>query len=466
MNNARFDPQITRTLPGRTRPGRCGLYLRIPGRAPRQLPRKGTLTLGSDPACDVVLDDRYISKRHAQLRFDGQRYCIEDLDSTNGTFLDGIRVRWAWLGAGQELRIGFVVVKITALGQPYDRPGPAQTIPPADPGLLLGTTRPMLELRSLLRRFAPMPHPVLLLGETGTGKELAAQTLHALGPRAQRPFVAVNCGAIPSNLAESELFGHVRGAFTGASRDHIGAFARAGSGTLFLDEVGELPLSLQAKLLRVLEVGHLLPVGAEQELQVHARVISATHRDPQQMMDRGELREDLYHRLGVLEVELPPLRDRPEDIPQLLRHFARPLAAELGHPVEFSPEAILCAMHHPWPGNVRALKNAVIRAAILGDSTIEGTQLLPKRTRPVDGRSLAMDAIQVPRGNYAAMNAALLKQVVEEQGSIRKAAKVLDLPRSTLGAWLRRPASTKHPGSQADLVPRLAIDEPSQRNCA
>jgi DNA-binding NtrC family response regulator len=438
---ARID-DATQTLPRRARSNRCGLYLRLPGQRPLALPRCAPTVIGSGRDCDIVIDDPYVSKRHARIDFDAGRHHVEDLDSTNGTLVDGVRVRWAWLSAGSALQLGYVKGDLTSLGQSKEPPaspsaedGPATT-------LLLGGSLPMQALRDQLRRLAPLPHPVLLRGETGTGKELAARTLHALGPRSGRPFIAVNCGAIPEGLAESELFGHIKGAFTGAVRDRPGAFASADGGTLFLDEVGELPLALQAKLLRVLELRCITPVGGERERVIDVRIVSATHRDLKRMVEAGRMREDLYHRLGVLEVWLPPLRERPDDIPELMARFGTTLEADLQRPVTFEDEAVRAAMSHAWPGNVRALRNAVTRAAALSEGVVSAQALLSSTSGSAGPSSRATasatsTSIVLPRGDYASMNRALLDRVVAEEGSIRKAAKVLGIPRSTLSAWLR-----------------------------
>ncbi|MBL4688011.1 MAG: sigma-54-dependent Fis family transcriptional regulator, partial [Nannocystaceae bacterium] len=244
---------------------------------------------------------------------------------------------------------------------------------------IIGESPAFVRCRQLIGRLAPLPMPVLVLGETGSGKEVAARLLHTDGPRARAPFVAINCAAIPDGLAESELFGHVRGAFTGAHRDHAGAFSRADGGTLFLDEVAELPPAVQAKLLRVLELGTVVPVGAEHEKIVHARVVAATHRDLEAMVHDGLFREDLFFRLGVLTVELPALRDRPEDIPPLIRQFAADAATAIGRPVKVSEHAVLAAIGHHWAGNVRELRNAVLRAAVMADGEIQAIDLIPTR---------------------------------------------------------------------------------------
>ncbi|HEY0136333.1 MAG TPA: sigma-54 dependent transcriptional regulator, partial [Nannocystis sp.] len=228
---------------------------------------------------------------------------------------------------------------------------------------MIGGSPAFYALERSLLRLAGLPQAVLVRGETGTGKELAARALHTQGPRVAGPFVPLNCGAIPEGLFESELFGHVKGAFTGATRVHTGAFVRAHGGTLFLDEIAELPLPLQAKLLRVLETRRVSPVGGEAEVPIDVRVVAATHQPLEALVAAGRFRGDLYHRLSALEIDLPALRQRRADIPPLLEHFAAELAIELGRPVVLTPSAVTAATAHDWPGNIRELRNAVLRAA-------------------------------------------------------------------------------------------------------
>ena len=280
-------------------------------------------------------------------------------------------------------------------------------------------------------RLAALDRPVLLAGETGTGKELAARALHRFSPRCKGPFVAVNCGAIPDGLFESQLFGHVRGAFTGAHRDHAGAFVRATGGTLFLDEIAELPLPLQAKLLRALETGSVTPVGAERDQRVNTRVVSATHQPLERWVGDGRFREDLFHRLGVLSISIPPLRARKGDIRELLTHFSKMISDELGRAVDIEAEAIKAAERYPWPGNIRELRNAILRAAALTDGPIDTPALIPRRAAgAVSGDACT---ITIPRGSFAEMKKSLLQHYLAEQGSIRKAARALEVPRSTPG---------------------------------
>jgi DNA-binding NtrC family response regulator len=301
---------------------------------------------------------------------------------------------------------------------------------------MVGGSPAFTRMRRAVAKLAPLRQPVLLQGETGTGKDLAAAALHDEGVRARGPFVAINCAALPGELAESELFGHLRGAFTGAHRDHQGAFRQADTGTLFLDEVAELPLIQQAKLLRTMETGQVRPVGSDREVRVDVRVVAATHRPLHDMVAAGMFREDLYHRLAVLTLEVPPLRERPEDIPSLLEHFARLASDELNKPLTFTASAVRQAVRHPWPGNIRALRNAVLRAGALHDGPIEAEHLLPTASARVPHTS-GLD-IEIPRGDWTSMERALLQRLVHEHGSIRKAALALGVPRSTLGAWLRK----------------------------
>ena len=333
-------------------------------------------------------------------------------------------------------------------------------VPVSTPGgsTLLGTSQAMHELRRQIQQMAPVPHSVLIAGETGTGKELIAQELHRQGPRARQPLVTLNCAAIPETLAESELFGHEKGSFTHAHRQHRGAFERAGEGTLFLDEVGELPLALQAKLLRVLETGQFQGVGAEKMQTTRARVVAASHRDLRQMIQSGQFREDLYHRLSILQLQVPPLRARREDIAELIEHFRRGASQELQKPIHISSAALALATQQAWHGNVRALRNAVYRAAILHTGVIGPAELLAdchEASFVSTAREEARETIHVPRGDYATMKRALLEAVIAREGSIRKAAVALRVPRSTLGGWLKSSSVPKN----RDLTPQGATSE-------
>ncbi len=240
------------------------------------------------------------------------------------------------------------------------------------PGLqLLGQSASIDEIRQTTRKLARSQAPVYISGESGTGKELVARLIHAQGPRADKPFVAVNCGAIPADLMESELFGHKKGSFTGASSDKNGLFQAANGGTLFLDEVADLPLEMQVKLLRAIQEKAVRPVGAQMETHIDVRILSATHKDLAKLVREGRFREDLFYRINVIELHIPGLRERPEDIPLLVEHFTRRLAQQMElPPPKLSVAALEALSRHPFPGNVRELENVLERAMTLCDDEI------------------------------------------------------------------------------------------------
>lgn len=245
---------------------------------------------------------------------------------------------------------------------------------------LIGNSPGMAGVRQLLERVAPTESTVLILGETGTGKELVARALHDKSLRADKPFVPINCGALPENLIESELFGHRKGAFTGADEHRVGLFEVADGGTLFLDEIGELPKSMQAKLLRFLESGEVRRVGENEAFTCDVRVVCATHRQLDAMVERGDFREDLWYRINTFEIHLPPLRDRPDDISLLARHLAGRRRPGIGEETEvFSPAVLELLQAYSWPGNVRELANVVEHAMILADHLPIGREHLPSR---------------------------------------------------------------------------------------
>ncbi len=255
---------------------------------------------------------------------------------------------------------------------------------------IIGQSEPMLKVCERLKRIAPTPATILLTGESGTGKEVAARALHRMSPRTGGPFVPVNCAAISAELIESELFGHVKGAYTGAQQSREGLFYYARGGTLFLDEIAELPATAQAKLLRALEERRIRPVGSEQEIAVDVRVIAATNRDLKIEVAAQRFRQDLYYRLQVLEVTLPPLRDRPDDIPLLVEHFMAQLTPALGvPPLDLDPRTAARLADYDWPGNVRELRNLVERSLILGWFDIGSEPEIGIRTAPGSDETLA-----------------------------------------------------------------------------
>jgi DNA-binding NtrC family response regulator len=338
-----------------------GLKLTVmegPDRGRELVARRGVLSVGTASDNDLVVTDDSVSRRHLEIRLRTDEVRAIDLRSTNGTYVDGVRIVECVLSAGSLIRIGSTAIRASRIEEPVIVP-----ISGRDRfGGLLGQSAAMRQVFAVLERVAPTEATVLIQGETGTGKEVAAEAIHAGSPRAEGPFVALDCGAIAPSLVESELFGHVRGAFTGAISDRAGAFEEADGGTLFLDEIGELPLELQPKLLRALETRQIRRLGAAQARKVDVRILAATNRDLAAEVNAGNFREDLYFRLAVVQVELPPLRARREDIPVLVRQFVERLAPGSQPP---SPETLKALAAQPWPGNVRELRNAVERAIAL-----------------------------------------------------------------------------------------------------
>ncbi|RMH42675.1 MAG: FHA domain-containing protein [Deltaproteobacteria bacterium] len=319
--------------------------------------------IGSHPANDLTVDDPTVSSFHCEITADRRGARVRDLGSRNGTSVDGVRVADAWLRRGSRLRVGRTTLR-------FEPGAGTHQVPLSDEprfGPLVGASIAMREAFALLARAAQSDVTVLLEGETGTGKEGAARGVHDASARRAGPFVVVDCGAIPANLLESELFGHVRGAFTGADSDRAGAFREADGGTLFLDEIGELPVSLQPKLLRAIEQRHVRPIGADGYRDVDIRLVAATHRDLRADVNAGRFRADLYYRLAVVHVKLPPLRERPEDIPLLVEHILDRLtdAPDLRAPL-LDPDAIARLQREAWPGNVRELRNYIERSLVLG----------------------------------------------------------------------------------------------------
>jgi DNA-binding NtrC family response regulator len=330
-----------------------------PSRGARVQVEQSVARVGSAPGNHLWLADPTVSRVHCELRLRMDGVVLKDCDSTNGTYVEGVRLREGELRPGTAVRVGNSVFRIESNGG-----GSLVSVSESRSfGELVGASLEMRQVYSVLERVAPTHATVLLEGETGTGKDVAARSLHAASPRAGGPFVPVDCGAIPENLIESELFGHVRGAFSGAVHDRKGVFEEAHGGTLFLDEIGGMPLSVQAKLLRAIETRSIRRVGGNVERPVDVRIVAATNCSLAARANQGTFREDLYYRLAVIEVRLPPLRARREDIPLLAHHFHRRFAG---------PEATLPATFvtmlttRSWPGNVRELRNFIERSVSLG----------------------------------------------------------------------------------------------------
>ena len=336
------------------------------------------VTIGRGVICDMVLTDPLVSGSHCEIVANEKGFLLRDLDSTGGTFIGEFGVREVWLSPGAVVGIGDTefefrptsgTVEIDISGQQrfYE---------------LVGRSVRMREVFAVLEKAAASDLIVLIRGETGTGKELVARAIHRASRRAKKPLVVQDCSAIPKHLIESTLFGHEKGSFTGAIERHAGCFEQADGGTIFLDEIGELHLSQQPNLLRVLEARQVQRVGGTKSIPVDVRVVAATNRDLRQMVNEGTFREDLYYRLSVVQVDLPPLRERPQDIPVLVRTFLDEFC-QRRFPGEdrrytVTSQAMERLLSYRWPGNVRELKNTIERAVSLSDDLELGVRdLLP-----------------------------------------------------------------------------------------
>ena len=309
--------------------------------------------------------------------------------------------------------------------------------------LVVSESRSMRDLLDLASRVARHNTTVLITGESGTGKEVLARAIHRMSPRVEGNFTAINCAAIPQHLLESELFGHMKGAFTGATADRAGLFELANEGTLLLDEIGDLPLDLQAKLLRVLEDNEIRRVGGREARKVDVRVIAATAKPLEQAVEKNEFRGDLFYRLNVVRLHLPPLRERPEDVPALVAHFARQAASKLGHPVSLTPAALAALTHHPWPGNVRELRNAVERAAVLGSgATLDAKDFLIGNGHgngsSANGNGASVPTLDLKTQVEAIERKAIQKALEAAGGNRRQAASLLGISLRTLFYKMRR----------------------------
>ncbi len=339
--------------------------------------------VGTSAECQFSLNDPTVSRTHARIEFEPSGYVIRDEDSKNGVLVSGVRVKCAFLPPDAEIVLGETTVRFHLGAETVD----ISISKEGRFGKMIGHSVEMREIFAMLKRVAPTDATVLIEGESGTGKELVAEALHQFGVRQHKPFVIFDCSAVPHELIESELFGHVRGAFTGAVRDRIGAMEEANGGTLFLDEVGELPLDLQPKLLRALEKREVKQVGGNRRQQVDVRIVSATKRNLEEEVRAGNFREDLYYRLGVIRMQLPPLRKRPDDIPPLADHFLALLGAQSGTAVpRLSYDTMEKLKAYAWPGNVRELRNFLERSVILSGA-LQGGMLPLDLPGPALGRS-------------------------------------------------------------------------------
>ena len=342
------------------------------------------ISLGAHHSCDIVLKDATVSRRHAEIVRTRDGVVLRDNDSTNGTFVGPVRIKEVFLAPDTRFRVGRTEIIFKSEDEVVE-------VHPTEEDRfedLVGASMAMRQVFGVLDRIAPTNLTVLITGETGTGKELASRATHKRSKRRDGPFVVFDCSAVPENLIESELFGHKRGAFTGAVDARAGVFEMAHKGTIFLDEIGELPLELQSKLLRVLEQREVRRIGASHAKPVDVRVVAATNRRLRDEISAGRFREDLYYRLAVVEVELPSLRDRIADLPLLIQHLLS--RADYNPGVKRTdPQVTQVLQDYHWPGNVRELNNVIERAlpfcdgdSITMDALPESLQMAEQRSNP------------------------------------------------------------------------------------
>jgi DNA-binding NtrC family response regulator len=430
----------------------AGLVVTVPASRP--------VTFGRSNECTVVLDDQGVSRIHAEIALVGDGYLVRDRGSTNGTYVNGERVGFAAplaqgdgivLGAGTKMRFTLVdEAEAQVLRRIYEavpreakRARKGRTVAGDDGNVLRDAA--MRALYERAARAASTRISVLIVGETGVGKELLARAIHQASPRAKGPFMALNCAALSETLLEAELFGHEKGAFTGADRARPGVFEAAEGGTVFLDEVGELPLSTQVTLLRVLEDRRVMRVGGHTSREVDVRFLSATHRDLEDAAKRGSFRHDLFFRLNGMRLTIPPLRERTGEIEELAALFLARACAEAGRAERpaLSPEVRRALLAYPWPGNVRELKNAIESAVVL----CAGGTLLPEHLpRCVQEAPASRGALAPPEGGGAESLHEQLEAVerqritdvlAQHEGNQTRAAMALGISRRTLVARLQ-----------------------------
>jgi DNA-binding NtrC family response regulator len=405
-----------------------------PASGVRRLIDADELRIGKAADNDLCLPDPTVSRFHCVVESTARGVMLRDLGSSNGTRVGGCWVESAYLAPDVPIQIGSSIMQLFVAQGGEPPPAPAQSGP-----RVLGTSPAIQRVVALLPRLARAGVTILLEGETGTGKSMIAELVHRMGPRASGRFAVVDCGALPPSLIESELFGHERGAFTGASERHIGMLEAAEGGTLFLDEIGELPLEVQPRLLRALEERTIRRVGSTKSVNLDVQIIAATNRDLREAVGKGQFRADLYYRLDAVRLTMPPLRQRPEDIAALVEHFCRRTRADV--PPDLVERMKMDFVSRPWPGNVRELRNAVERAVLLDDLTGDATvvQRMPDPEPIADPTSFAVPfsaakSLAVERWERGYL-AALMRQA---GGNVSQAARLAQVDRSHLRDLLRR----------------------------
>lgn len=397
------------------------------------------VVLGSGKEADVRVADPTVSHRHCSLKVEADRVEIEDLASKNGLYVGAMRVRRA-------AATGDTSVLVIGRSSVVLRSSVPDALPHADPiAGIIGSSQGMQRVIAEVRRHCRTRAPVLLQGESGTGKDVLARSLHQLSRRAGT-YVPLNVGALPETLADSELFGHRRGAFTGAVQSRPGAFEQAQGGTLFLDEIADLPLAVQVKLLRVVEDGHVRPLGATSTIHVDVRIVSASWADLDRRVAEGRFRSDLYHRLSTVVVHVPPLRQRRSDIPELGRSLLRRIRGEVGDK-ELTSAALAKLVSYAWPGNVRELGSVLYRAAMSAGAEVE-----------IRAEHISMGGGPIAPQRALALGPDDARALLEEHaGNVSSAARAAGVPRSTFRSWLARPQEGE--GSARASDPAAASSE-------
>lgn len=380
------------------------------------------VTIGRDPSNQIILEDDSVSGRHARIERKNEGFLIRDLRSRNGTFVNEVRVYEAMLNDGDRIRLGETGFEFN-----WERNEVKTETSSASKNFLWN------QQLSRLPNIAASDFPVLLTGPSGTGKDLMAQAVHQQSPRRGGPFVSVNCSALSESLVESELFGHLRGSFTGATGDRKGAFEAARGGTLFLDEIGDLPLGLQPKLLRALENSQIQPVGSDRPVQTDVRIVAATHHDLKRLVFEERFRSDLYFRLHVVQIQMPPLSSRLEDFEDLLYVFCRQMR------VRFSVQAIERLKRHPFPGNIRELRNIVARAkALCGNEEVTELDIVQMIDVMPDPATQPIMPPKASRSIIKEIEIEMIKsRLIANRGNQRKTAVDLGIPKSTLHDRIR-----------------------------
>jgi DNA-binding NtrC family response regulator len=397
------------------------------------------LTVGADPSNILVLTDPHVSRFHCRITADDGGYRLVDSGSANGTMVNGVRVRDAYLPEPARIEIGETTIAVETGENEHE----IELSPEEHFGAAIGRSLPMRELFAVGRRAAQSSATVLILGDTGTGKDLIARAIHDHSARHGRPFLVFDCGAVAPTLIESALFGHQRGAFTGADSDRAGFFERAHGGTLFLDEIGELELSLQPKLLRALESGAVSRIGSTEPIKVDVRIIAATNRDLRREVDENRFRSDLFYRLAVILLEVPPLRDRRDDIPLLAAHFLHGVIARDSGDAErlrahmdsvFGPLA-----RYPWPGNVRELRNVIERAVALADPGELGKDIFSRMVELKSSITRSMSHLPPLKEAREQFDREYLRDVLAAaQGDPNQAAELAQVHPKSFARLLRR----------------------------